>query len=92
MTDSGYAGEYPAAGTGWVYSLDPDEDDYHWYYLVSINDGKKITGDVPFNLLADDTYYRAKQIKVFDTDGIMQTGLVDLRYTEDDETGSCKEK
>jgi len=82
LTDSGYAGEYPAAGTGWVYSLDPDEDDYHWYYLVSINDGKTITRNVPFNLMAKDTKYRAKQIKgktyLFDDKGIMKTGLVDL--------------
>ena len=83
--EAGYAGEYPAAGTGWVYSLDPDEDDYHWYYLVSINDGKTITRNVPFNLMADDSYYRAKQIKgktyLFDEKGIMKTGLVDLRAT-----------
>ena len=83
--EAGYAGEYPAAGTGWVYSLDPEEDDYHWYYLVSINDGKTITRNVPFNLMADDSYYRAKQIKgktyLFDEKGIMKTGLVDLRAT-----------
>ena len=81
--EAGYAGEYPAAGTGWVYSLDPEEDDYHWYYLVSINDGKTITRNVPFNLMADDNYYRAKQIKgktyLFDEKGIMKTGLIDLR-------------
>ena len=80
--DAGYAGEYPAAGTGWVYSLDPEEDDYHWYYLVTINDGKNVTRNVPFNLLANDTKYRAKQIKgktyLFDDKGIMKTGLVDL--------------
>ena len=88
--EAGYAGEYPAAGTGWVYSLDPEEDDYHWYYLVSINDGKTITRNVPFNLMADDSYYRAKQIKgktyLFDEKGIMKDGLVDLRYTPDDTT------
>ena len=80
--DAGYAGEYPAAGTGWVYSLDPEEDEYHWYYLVTINDGKTITRNVPFNLLANDTKYRAKQIKgktyLFDDKGVMKTGLVDL--------------
>ena len=98
VIDSGYAGEYPAAGTGWVYSLDPDEDDYHWYYLVSINDGKTITRNVPFNLMADDTYYRAKQIKgktyLFNADGVMQDGLVDLRYVKDvaEDVGSEKKQ
>ena len=95
--EAGYAGEYPAAGTGWVYSLDPEEDDYHWYYLVSINDGKTITRNVPFNLMAKDNKYRAKQIKgktyLFDEKGIMKDGLVDLRYTEDDTTvGSDKKQ
>ena len=96
--EAGYAGEYPAAGTGWVYSLDPDEDDYHWYYLVSINDGKTITRNVPFNLMADDTYYRAKQIKgktyLFNADGVMQDGLVDLRYVKDvaEDVGSEKKQ
>jgi len=85
--EAGYAGEYPAAGTGWVYSLDPEEDDYHWYYLVSINDGKTITRNVPFNLMANDSLYRAKQIKgktyLFDDKGVMKDGLVDLRASSD---------
>ena len=79
VIDSGYAGEYPAAGTGWVYSLDPTEDDYYWYYLVSFNDGKSVKRNVPFNKLAVDGLMRAKQVKgktyLFDADGKMKDGL-----------------
>ena len=77
--EAGYAGEYPAAGTGWVYSLDPTEDDYYWYYLVSFNDGKSVKRNVPFNKLAVDGLMRAKQVKgktyLFDADGKMKDGL-----------------
>ncbi|MEG0688704.1 MAG: hypothetical protein RR466_08445 [Hungatella sp.] len=79
-----YASGSGGLGTGWVYTTEPgnDNSDSHWYYLVNVKSGNKtVARGVPFNYngTAGD---QAKIIKsktyLFDSDGIMKTGVQTL--------------
>ncbi len=94
-----HASEDGSLSTGWLYTADRHDDgEYHWYYMVTVRENGKVTRAVPFNSTNRDGKRRAKYIDgktfLFNSDGTMVTGLVELGYKTPgttNEGSSCKE-
>lgn len=87
-----------AIGSGWVYSTPPGNEDgsQSWYYLVNVKDdkGKIVARGVPFNYQGKEEY-QAKYIKnktyLFDNNGVMKTGVIELKKNVDKVEDGSKE-
>lgn len=95
-TSEAFAGTDGSVTNGWVYTSEPGDanGDFYWYYLVNVKDqeGKTVRG-VPFNYESG-VGYQAKSINgkiyLFDEEGKMQEGIVDLDTDLDAEIAGAK--
>lgn len=86
-----------AVTNGWVYTTEPGDldGDSYWYYLVSVKDaaGKTVRG-VPFNYKSGKGYqakYISGKTYLFDDDGKMLEGIVELEHDLKAEVSGAKE-
>ncbi len=93
-----HANEDGSLSTGWLHTADRHDDgEYHWYYMVTVRENGRVTRSVPFNSINRDNRMRAKYIDgktyLFDSDGAMVTGRVELDYdtpSSSRDGASCK--